>query len=189
MRHYNTRQNDDMLFLHTGDLDLPAQHSVLALCGEAHARFQLLDHSDTTVPPGSPPSDTWVQRRRFSVGYRHMIRFFAVGIWGLVAREGYRFVMRLDEDSFLRSPVEYNLFESLEAKGVDYAYRLATWESGATPKLFFRWVRQYLLEAKNVTPAWLTRILRAEGLLGPEDRVAGLEPQFLMRLQDGLGEH
>lgn len=153
MVNYNARQLDDMLFLHTGDLNATMQHDVLALCGDTHSRFQLLDQTDRMVPPNTPPQNRW-RMPAFSAGYRHMIRLYAVGIWGIVAREGYQFVMRMDEDSFIRSPIPYNLFERAQRERVDYAYRLASWESGQPPHAFFTFVRQYL-EARNLTPTWL----------------------------------
>ena len=47
-----------------------------------------------------------------------------------MAQEGYEFVMRMDEDSLLWSPIRYNLFEFMAARGIEYAYRLAAWEHG-----------------------------------------------------------
>lgn len=126
--HYNHAQQDDMVFFHTGDISLAAQHSILGECGQTYARFERLPRSDFSIPPGTPNESTWLQPKAFSVGYRHMIRLFAIGLWGHMARLGYQFVMRLDEDSFILSPIRYNVFTHMSAQGVDYAHRLGVWE-------------------------------------------------------------
>ena len=154
MTHYNGKQRDDMLFLHTGDLNRTVQHEILSLCNNVHARMQLLDPHDFQVPPQTPPQSKWKQAGTFTAGYRHMIRLFTSGIWGLVAREGYRFVMRMDEDSFLRSSVPYNFFSRMDAENLDYAYRLASWESGSFAGRFFSFIRNYLQE-HQLTPRTL----------------------------------
>ena len=157
MANYNSAQSDDMLFLHFGDVNATDQSRVLSLCGSAWARFQLLDSTHRTVPPGTPPRETWLQAK-YSSGYRHMIRLYTTGLWGLVAREGYSYVMRMDEDSFLRSPISYNLFARMREGGFDYGYRLSTWESGhwGTSAKFSTFLRQYL-ESRAIEPEWLLK--------------------------------
>ena len=173
MANYNAAQGDDMLFLHFGDVDATQQSRVLALCSTAWARFQLLDLADRTVPPGTPPRETWTQSR-YSAGYRHMIRLYSIGLWGLVAREGYQYVMRMDEDSFLRSPIRYNLFARLRAGGYDYGYRLSTWESGhwGTAAKFAMFIRQYL-HAHRLKPMWLLEPCR-----GPRNGTVHARPNL-----------
>ena len=53
-----------------------------------------------------------------------MIRFYTLGIWEVVRSEGYEYVMRMDEDSFIWSPIRYNLFAFMERQGLEYGYRL-----------------------------------------------------------------
>ena len=87
-----------------------------------------------------------------SVGYRHMVRFFVLGIWDVVADLGYSHVMRLDEDSFLWSPIRYNLFEFMRDRRLDYAYRLGGWERAFETRfagpmdVFHSSLRQYALD-------------------------------------------
>ena len=156
-RHYNEKHRDDVLFLHFGDVNHTAQQSVLNLCSGAHARFLQLPQSYFQIPNGTPPVHKWAQPR-YSAGYRHMIRLYAINLWPLMHREGYQYVMRMDEDSFLRSDIPYNLFEYLRQRDIDYAYRLASWESGYRKRPgsygFHGVLRDYITRFQ-VSPVWL----------------------------------
>ena len=84
-QNYNTRQGDDVIFLHTGDVTAEQQASVLKDCGP-EARFVELAKRHFELPTGvDPSSKEWLFPQKFSVGYRHMIRFFTVGIWEVAA--------------------------------------------------------------------------------------------------------
>jgi hypothetical protein len=155
MQNYNFRNRDDMLFLHAGDINMTSQRSILAELGpDVVGRFKQLGPYDFEVPPGLPPRNEWAQARSFSVGYRHMIRLFAIGLWGIVAREGYEYVMRMDEDSFVFDPIQYNVFERMRAEGLDYVYRAAVWDRPWQEANFFKFVKLFL-EAHQVRPKWL----------------------------------
>ena len=53
-----------------------------------------------------------------------------MGLWETLAALRYDWVMRLDDDSKLLSPIRYDLFASLADRRVEYAFRLASFESG-----------------------------------------------------------
>ena len=157
--YYNAVAKDDVLLFHTG-MSEAAQSSVLPLCAGAHARFLKLAAHHFETPPGTPPESRWKQRDQYSAGYRHMIRFYTTGIWQVVRDEGYEYVMRMDEDSILWSPIRYNLFDFLASKGVEYAYRLAAWEHGLhgfSGDHFFRFPREQVANgvALNKSAGWL----------------------------------
>ena len=68
-----------------------------------------------------------------------------------MAEMGYEFVMRVDEESVLLSPVRYSFFEHMRANNLEYGYRMASFESGYEPQLkkderFHSFIRQYLLD-------------------------------------------
>ena len=50
-----------------------------------------------------------------------MIRWYFVRIWPTMKSMGYKWVMRLDNDSYILSPISYNIFGFMEYFGVDYA--------------------------------------------------------------------
>ena len=152
--NYLAEHCDDLMFMHHGEVNETVQKQVLLLSGNVSARFLLLPEEYRTVPSGTPDESKWVQPKRFTAGYRHMIRLYTIGLWQVVASEGYEYVMRMDEDSVLLSPITYNVFAFMRASELDYTYRLASWESGAHPGQFHAFLKRYLLK-HNIRPKWL----------------------------------
>lgn len=72
---------------------------------------------------------TW-KRPAFSVGYRLMMRWYAILIWFYLDAEGYTHVMRLDDDSYILSKIDYNLFDYMRDNNKKYAFRQPVYESG-----------------------------------------------------------
>jgi hypothetical protein len=152
-----TNPKDDVVFLHFGEVPTSEQHSLVRLCGvDIHARFALVPSNYSTLPPGTTPMEKWQHPKRFSVGYRHMIRLYTIGIWHIVAAEGYEYVMRMDEDSVILSPIQYNIFERMRSRGIEYMYRLASWEGipGFSPDSFHRFISKFLIN-RTIAPEWL----------------------------------
>lgn len=58
----------------------------------------------------------------FSIGYRHMCRFFAGEIFKQSRLSKYKYLWRLDTDSFILSPISYNVFDRLNYKKAVYGY-------------------------------------------------------------------
>jgi alpha 1,2-mannosyltransferase len=54
------------------------------------------------------------------MGYKHMCRFNALQIWSFVSK--YDYVMRLDDDSFIESDINYDIFEFMRDRNLDYGY-------------------------------------------------------------------
>lgn len=57
-------------------------------------------------------------------GYRHMCHFFANDIFFRPELRKYDYYMRLDDDSFILSPLKFNVFEHMRRNGKKYAYRV-----------------------------------------------------------------
>ena len=161
--NYNAMQRDDMIFFHTGDVPPDAQADVLSLCSGSDARFLELERHHFQTPPGTPPESSWRYAKKFSAGYRHMIRFFTSGIWPVVAREGYEYMMRMDEDSFIWSPIRYNIFTRMAENGFEYGYRLASLERDGQAEKHHAFVREYAMR-NGIQPTWLLHSCRGRGL-------------------------
>ena len=148
--NYNAKQLDDLWFFHTGDVPVHDQQHVVELCRPARAEYVQLAPWHFQLPPGAQMPEVplhvqqgsrhvkhhwhlshrmWTLAARFSAGYRNMIRFFTIGIWEVLESAGYDYVMRMDEDSFIRTPVRYNLFEFMGKQDLVYTYRLGNWEA------------------------------------------------------------
>lgn len=106
----------------------------------------------------------WLGWPRFSLGYRHMIRWYTIGLWEYLERRGYDWVMRMDEDSRLLSPIPYNIFERMQGRDWTFGYRMVSYESGFDGERFHSFVRNYLLNHGPSRPKWL---LESCGRVGP----------------------
>jgi alpha 1,2-mannosyltransferase len=92
-------------------------------------KFRELKGKWWNLPHGLKPIDRYKWNRpAFSIGYRHMIRWFAILIWPYLAGEGYTHVMRMDDDSYLHSEIKYNLFEYMRDSGKKYGFRMPVLE-------------------------------------------------------------
>jgi hypothetical protein len=86
----------------------------------------------------------------FTLGYRHMCRFFSGDLFNQQILNNYENYMRLDNDSFILSPIYYDIFEWFEAdfKDLEHAYG----NSGTCTAFMLRKILEkavYLVFAKN----------------------------------------
>lgn len=58
----------------------------------------------------------------FTLGYRHMCRFFSGDLFNQQILNNYENYMRLDNDSFILSPIYYDIFEWFEKVNAIYSY-------------------------------------------------------------------
>eukprot|EP00536_Pseudo-nitzschia_multiseries_P009884 jgi/Psemu1/319739/estExt_fgenesh1_pm.C_2870017 len=91
--------------------------------------------------------DDWYAYPLFSEGYRQMMHWYAIDIWRFFQDYGkangcvYEYIMRFDEDSFLRSPVEYDVFDFMKANDYNYGFRLCSYEMQVTKRIWKIWRR------------------------------------------------
>jgi alpha 1,2-mannosyltransferase len=64
-------------------------------------------------------------RRKRTIGYRHMCRFHAFGVYQqpIMLSQDLEFGWRLDDDSTLLAPVEYDLFQFMRDRKLQYGYK------------------------------------------------------------------
>lgn len=58
----------------------------------------------------------------FSMGYRHMCRFFSGEVYKHKAIQEYDYYLRLDTDSFIHTPLNYDIFEWAKVNDCYYGY-------------------------------------------------------------------
>lgn len=58
----------------------------------------------------------------FSMGYRHMCRFFSGEIYNHLEIKKYDYYLRLDTDSRIHTPLGYDIFEWAEKNNCEYGY-------------------------------------------------------------------
>eukprot|EP00924_Labyrinthula_sp_SR-Ha-C_P016018 snap_masked-scaffold_4-processed-gene-16.16-mRNA-1 protein AED:1.00 eAED:1.00 QI:0/0/0/0/1/1/4/0/1358 len=130
-KNFNNKFNYDVLIFHSGDFIAEDRLYLIKEIGldEEHAKslnivrlsgkfWELPGIFDTSkLDPERWTDDS------FSVGYRHMCRWYAGLIFEFMGKLGYEYIMRFDEDSFLLSPVEYDIFDFMKKRQLDYGFR------------------------------------------------------------------
>ena len=172
--HYNQREGDDVLIWHEGDFTAADQRSIAS--GRTPIRFVRLPTRYWSLPHrlATDNQSTWTQPR-FSLGYRHMLRWYAICLWPALHEMGYSYVMRLDEESFILSPIRGNIFARMAAAGVEYGWRMVSYESGGSPVgnarsseqdgRFHEFVRSYLSEHR-IRPTFLLAACQTNDSMG-----------------------
>ncbi len=135
-RHHNSV---DILIVHSGDysqkdLDFLAHRYNYTL----HLKLIDLNNTDYWTIPEAVQQDNitnWDVYPTFSVGYRHMIRWYAIKLYDFVRdyaemNDGcrYTYLMRMDEDSFLHSPIAYDMFDFMQSHNYSYGFRMCAYE-------------------------------------------------------------
>jgi hypothetical protein len=147
----------DILLLHEGDFSLADVQGIKRNFADLNIRL-----CNVQCAPGvwGPPKDKEtgetipVADMMWSVGYRNMIRLYAVTIWDLLSDLGYTYTMRLDDDSLFLSNMSYNLFDALRAVNASYGFRQFAWECDHAG-VFSDFVDGYV-EKNNIVPAYGT---------------------------------
>lgn len=103
----------DILVFHEANM-CPEQ--IIGRTAGLTVKTALVDFS--SIPPGT---ETLSPAQR---GYRHMCHFFAIEIFSRQELNGYDYYMRLDDDSYIMSPLRFNVFERMQAEQIHYAYRV-----------------------------------------------------------------
>jgi len=135
--NYRRGRESDVIVWHEGDLSRDDANALEST--SVNVRFCLLANATgwsvpKFVDPEKLPPMVW------SLGYRKMIRFYAVTVWPTLKKLGYDWVMRMDDDSFILSPIKYNLFEAVRDRNDLYAYRML---SAECPRTFSEFVRSF----------------------------------------------
>ena len=94
----------------------------------------------------------------FTIGYRHMCRFFAgIAVKHPVLKE-YDWYWRLDTDSFLLGEISYDVFSFMEQHGKEYGYMIITKENPEVMRGFWELTKTYIAE-HNIKSTFLDKFL------------------------------
>lgn len=61
----------------------------------------------------------------------------------------FKYIMRMDEESFLHSPIRYDIFQYMSKRGYDYAYRTCSYEMNAIQQIFHNYTSHARLTLGN----------------------------------------
>ena len=67
--------------------------------------------------------DKCVAINKFAISYRNMCKFYAINIFDICKKLNYKWIMRLDDDSFIHSKINYDLFNFMYNNNKLYAFR------------------------------------------------------------------
>ena len=85
------------------------------------------------------------------------IRWYAVGIWDFFREinqklgTNFRYVMRMDEESFIHSPISYDLFHYMSEHDYFYAFRQCSYEMNAIQRMFHNYTT---VMRSTIDPRW-----------------------------------
>jgi len=130
-RHFFSKNDVDVLCFHERDL-LPyisqILNSVETKIKFIKIEFSIPESNNHLDIPSFYPHPThgngpiaW-GHPGFSLGYRHMCRFFSGEIFKRQELNEYRFYMRMDNDSFILKDVTYNVFDYMESNKKHYGF-------------------------------------------------------------------
>lgn len=105
--------------------------------------------ADARVDPSTVPPTLHLAGHKWSVGYRHMSRFFCHGMFQLQFVQELEFYWRLDADSMLLEQVTADPFEIMKRKGRVYGYNVIAFEDAAVATGLFDAVRHHFARGSS----------------------------------------
>lgn len=146
------RNNTDVIIFHTADFtedDMFVMDKKLGSGFRDSLYFIDLNNTSYWQVPSWHMNDNrqkqWLAYPLFSEGYRKMMHWYVLDIWSFFQDYGretgcvYDYIMRFDEDSFLRSPVKYDIFDFMKRNDYNYGFRLCSYEMQVTRRMWNRW--------------------------------------------------
>lgn len=143
----------DVFVFHSGDFT-ETDWNVLQDALELQGILHLIDLSNSSYwsrpihHANDNPAD-WFAWPLFSEGYRRMMHWFAIDIWNyfdqLNQQQGcqYRYLWRLDEDSFIHSPIHYDIFDHMASHQFVYGFRMCAYEMKVTRRMWTMWTKRH----------------------------------------------
>ena len=115
-------------------------------------RFQIPDYVNASLVPRMAGFGS----RKRTIGYRHMCRFHAGGVYEqpIVRSPGLEYGWRLDDDSLIHRPIDYDLFRVMRDGRYQYGYRRVN--RGWSPVDYALWdaVDRYLNATPSLAPTF-----------------------------------
>jgi Glycolipid 2-alpha-mannosyltransferase len=162
--------NTDVYIFHTGDFnqsDLDVLETQIGTSNEpkspSYGAIHLVDLSGSQfwARPNSNALDdpkSWYAWPLFSEGYRRMMHWFAIDVWDFFGRYNqkygceYRYLFRMDEDSYIHSPIQYDVFDMMRGHQYVYGYRMCAYEMKVTQRMSTMWMKRnpHFIPQRNV---------------------------------------
>ena len=147
--------NTDIFFFHSGDFsenDLSELESHLGPNFVGSIRIVDISGSPYWSRPKQHTNDNpkdWYAWPLFSEGYRRMMHWYAIDIWQFFERWNmkshceYKYIFRLDEDSFIHSPIRYDIFDLMRSGNFSYGFRMCAYEMKVARRMWNWWSNRH----------------------------------------------
>jgi hypothetical protein len=99
--------------------------------------------TDARIDPSTVPEVLNLAGHKWSVGYRHMSRFFCHGMFQLPFVQELEFYWRLDADSMLLQHVQTDPFDVMKKHGRVYGYNVVAFEDASVADGLFDAVKHH----------------------------------------------
>lgn len=100
------------------------------------------------------PELVYLDEDCFSIGYRHMCRFFSGIIFHHPALKEYDYYWRLDADSFLLDKINYDVFQFMQERYLEYGYINIFKDEPGVVQGLWETTKKYI-EDNNIKPKFL----------------------------------
>ena len=138
-------ENVNVFIFHEGDFD--TSDIVLLESSQVKGLVHLVNLTSTPfwqLPDHLRRDDptTWKGAREYQLGYRHMMRWYALKLWDFFEELNqqhacqYDYIMRMDEESYIHSVISYDLFDHMVLQGYEYAFRQCSYEMGSVGQVW-----------------------------------------------------
>ena len=139
--HYRARFRCPLYVFHEPEMTEGMKLQIIRACPDA----QLVQ----LVFPARPGSEHFTGG---ALGYRHMCHWFADDIFHHPVMQAHKYYIRLDTDSKLLAPIEYDLFAAAETKGWTYGYITEFNDQPSVADGLWPCVRKYLDAHPELVP-------------------------------------
>lgn len=92
--------------------------------------------------------NNWLEINKYPIGYRNMCRWYGISVFRYVKNLGYDWILRLDDDSYIHSIINYDLFKFMYDNKKIYGYKCLSNESIKWRKNFIEILCKYILYKK-----------------------------------------
>jgi alpha 1,2-mannosyltransferase len=147
--NYNDRFGHQIIIFHEGDFSSRDQAEIAA--GRSEIRFEAIRFDVPDFLRTEDVPEVWRGFHQFGMGHRHMCRFYSLELFDILDSMGIDWYFRMDDDSFLHSPIRYDLFEFMERNGHEYGYRVDVQDGVDVTRGFGESVLAYLI-AEDLEP-------------------------------------
>ncbi len=165
--NYNDQFGQAILIFHEGDFKAEDQEAVAK--GRSEIRFEEIQFEVPEFLPAEEVPATWEGFYPYGMGHRHMIRFYSIQLFDILQDMGFDWYFRMDDDSFIHSKIDYDLFEFMERQGHDYGYRVDVQDGVDVCHGFGETVFAYLV-SEGIEPHFFYEHLKRQSMLGAATR-------------------